>query len=174
MKVTSIEEYHPDFITTTCYEWKPILTEDRYKDIISDSLLFLANQNRIKVHAFVIMSNHFHLIWQIQKGNKREDVQRDFLKFTAYQLLKKLKEENTVLLEELLVNLKDRKHQVWQRNSLSIELRSEHVYQQKLEYIHNNPVKAGLCLLPEEYKYSSAKLYELNENDWIFLTHGDV
>jgi hypothetical protein len=48
------------------------------------------------------------------------------------------------------------------------------VYQQKLEYIHNNPVKAGLCLLPEEYKYSSAKFYELNENDWIFLTHGDV
>ncbi len=173
MKTEPIEEYNPDFITTTCYEWKHVLKEDSYKDIITDSLSFLVKANRIKVYAFVMMSNHFHLIWQIQKGNKREDVQRDFLKFTAQQLLKIIRKENAILLEQLLVNLKDRKHQIWQRNSLSIELRSKKVFQQKLEYIHHNPVKAGLCILPEEYKYSSARFYELNINEWNFLSHYD-
>ncbi len=173
MNTEQTPEYYPDFLTTTCYEWKHVLIEDSYKDIIMDSLSFLVKEKRIKVHAFVIMSNHFHLIWKIQKGNKREDVQRDFLKYTSHQLLKKIRKENTFLLQELFVNLKDRKHQVWQRNSLNIELRSKNVFKQKLEYIHNNPVKARLCLLPEEYKYSSAKFYELNINDWNFLTHYD-
>ncbi len=173
MNTEPIEEYYPDFITTACYDWKHVLKEDSYKDIITDSLSFLVKKNRIKVHAFVIMSNHFHLIWQIQKGNKREGVQRDFLKFTAQQLLKIIRKENAILLQELLVNLKDRKHQIWQRNSLSVELRSKKVFQQKLAYIHHNPVKAGLCILPEEYKYSSARFYELNINEWNFLSHYD-
>ena len=171
MNNETIEEYHPDFITITCYKWIHILNKDANKEIITNSLSFLVQTKRIEVYAFVIMNNHFHLIWQIQKGNKREDVQRDFLKFTSQQLLNRIKKENSILLKELLVNLKDRKYQVWQRNSLSIELRSEQVYQQKLNYIHNNPVKAGLCELPEEYKYSSAKFYELNINDWNFLSN---
>jgi putative transposase len=45
------------------------------------------------------------------------------------------------------------------------------VFKQKLEYVHANPVKAGLCTLPEEYYYSSARFYELNECAWDFLTH---
>ena len=173
MNIEPLEEYYPDFITTTCYEWKHVLKEDNGKKVITDSLSFLVNANRIKVYAFVMMGNHIHLIWQIQSGNKREDVQRDFLKFTAQQLLKRIRKENAILLQELLVNLKDRKYQVWQRDSLSVELRSKKVFQQKLAYIHHNPVKAGLCILPEEYKYSSAKFYELNINDWDFLSHYD-
>ncbi len=173
MNIEQKQDYYPEFITITCYEWKHILKEDNYKDIITDSLAFLVKTDRIKVHAFVIMSNHLHLIWQIQKGNKREEVQRDFLKFTSQQLLKRLRYENANLLQELVVNLKDRKYQVWQRNSLSIELRSKNVYNQKLNYIHNNPVKAGMCILEEEYKYSSAKFYLKNEKDWDFLKHGD-
>ncbi|GAB4128239.1 MAG: hypothetical protein OHK0045_15290 [Raineya sp.] len=42
----------------------------------------------------------------------------------------------------------------WERNPLSIELRSQEAFQQKLNYIHNNPLKANTCVLPEEYKYS--------------------
>jgi hypothetical protein len=58
-------------------------------------------------------------------------------------------------LEALLVEAKDRKYQVWERNSLSIALWSGKVFAQKLEYIHNNPVKAGLCACAEDYKYSA-------------------
>lgn len=68
---------------------------------------------------------------------------------------------------------KGRKYQFWQRNSLCIELRSENVYNQKLDYIHNNPVKAGMCILAEDYKYSSARYYIINEKNWSFLADAD-
>ncbi|MDX2195300.1 MAG: transposase, partial [Cytophagales bacterium] len=66
---------------------------------------------------------------------------------------------------------KDRKYQIWERNPLSIELRTKEVSEQKLDYIHLNPVKAGICHSSIEYKYSSAKFYELNQEEWDFLTY---
>jgi putative transposase len=80
-------------------------------------------------------------------------------------------EGKSELLGELLVNAKDRKYQVWERNSLSVPLWTPKVFEQKLDYIHNNPVQAGLCKFPEDYNYSSAQFYERNEKDWVFLTH---
>lgn len=111
------------------------------------------------------------MIWQMVGENKRDDVQRDFLKFTGQQILKLLRNAQSPLLTELLVEAKDRKHQVWERNSLGIDLKSSKVTKQKLDYIHNNPVKAGLCQFPEDYKYSSARFYLLNEANWDFLKH---
>ena len=164
---------HPDYITITCLEWKYILKEDRFKDIVIDSLSFLVREERVSVYAFVMMSNHFHLVWQMQGDNKRESVQRDFLRFTAQQVIKILQRENLPMLEELRVNAKDRKYQVWERNSLSIPLWSEKAIWQKIRYIHENPVRAGLCKKPEEYRYSSALYYYLGECNWNFLTHID-
>ncbi|MBX2966857.1 MAG: transposase [Cyclobacteriaceae bacterium] len=164
---------HPDFITTTCLEWKPVLHDDRFKDIITESLRFLSNENRIVVYGFVIMNNHFHLIWQIRGDHTRDGVQRDFLKYTGQQILKHLRNGSSPLLQALLVNAKDRKHQVWERNSLSVPLWTSNVIWQKLNYIHNNPVRAGLCENPWDYKYSSARFYLKHEKDWDFLVHID-
>jgi len=164
---------HAEFLTVTCLEWKPILEEDRFKNIIIDSLCFLTKANRIMVYAFVIMNNHFHLIWQIAGDHKQDQVQRDFLKFTSQQILKILRNENSPRLHELLVQAKDRKYQVWERNSLGIPVWSGEVIWQKLDYIHNNPVKAGLCKYPEDYKYSSAKFYYSSHKNWEFLIHCD-
>jgi putative transposase len=164
---------YAEFITVTCLEWKPVLHEDRFKDIIMDSLSFLTKSKRVTVYAFVIMSNHFHMIWQMVGDHKREDVQRDFLKFTGQQILKILRTENSRMQDELLVHAKDRKRQVWERNSLGIPLWSDAVMWQKLDYIHNNPVKAGLCKNPEDYKYSSAGFYCKGDKCWDFLMHCD-
>jgi putative transposase len=163
--------YYPEFITVTANDWLPVLAQESHKQIILDSLRFLVNAQRVKLTAFVLMDTHFHLIWQVLGDHNREDVQRDFLRFTSQQLLKNFRNENAALLSKLVVNKTDRKYQVWQRNSLSVELRTTGVFNQKLEYIHANPVKAGLCQLPEHYRYSSARFYELNTNDWNFLTH---
>ncbi len=167
------EEHFPEFITVTCYEWLPLISASTEKEIILQSLQFLTEQNKINVYAFVLMDNHFHLIWRIRQGFKRADVQRDFLHFTAKEILKNLKIKDDELVQKIEVNLKDRKYQVWQRNSLSIGLRRKKVYEQKLNYIHNNPVKTGLCVLGEDYKYSSAKYYRLNEKNWDFLINVD-
>ena len=175
MKTDKIQhsKYHPEFITITCLEWKPVLKDDRFKDIIIESLTFLSKVNRITVYAFVIMQNHFHMIWQIMGEHKREEVQRDFLKFTSQQILKILRNEKSPMLNQLLVSAKDRKYQVWERNSLSIPLWSDKVFWQKLRYIHRNPVKAELCEHEEDYKYSSARFYSMAERHWDFLVHCD-
>ena len=166
-------KHHAEFITITCLEWRHLLKEDRFKDIITDSLAFLKTANRITVYAFVIMSNHMHIIWQIMGDHKREDVQRDLLKFTGQQILKVLRNEKARVQEKILVNAKDRKYQVWERNSLSIPILSEDVIWQKIEYIHDNPVRARMCDLPEEYKYSSASFYVNGERLWDFLVRWD-
>ena len=143
MKDVAYSSRYADFITITCLEWKPLLEQDRFKEIIVASMSFLTKANRVSIYAFVIMPNHLHLIWQIMGDHKREDVQRDFLKFTSQQILKVLRNERSAIQDELLVHAKDRKRQIWERNSLSIPLWSDKVMWQKLEYIHYNPVKAG-------------------------------
>ena len=167
----TFNNYHSDFYTATILEWKPLLQDDKFKDIITSSLEFLTSQKRIALYAFVIMNNHIHVIWQVSDEFKPEMVQQSFMKYTAQMMLKELRNNHPQLLEAFKVNAKDRMHQVWERNSLSVSLWSRKIFLQKLDYIHNNPVRAGLCALPEEYKYSSASFYINADKRWNFLTH---
>lgn len=93
------------------------------------------------------------------------------MKYTAQQLKRSLKTNNEEFLEEFKVNKYDREYQIWKRDSLSIELFTEDVFLQKLEYIHNNPGNAGLCKYPEEYKYSSAQFYQSGVDEFGIITH---
>lgn len=162
---------YPTFFTATCNNWLHLLQDVQCKDIILNSLSFLVEKQRIRVFGFVIMNNHLHMIWQILGDHKPEDVQRDFLKYTGQQIKFYLQKNNPELLEKCRVNAKDRQYQIWKRNALSIEIFSEAVMVQKLNYIHLNPVRAGLVLLPEDYLYSSAAFYELQLERFSFLSH---
>jgi len=165
-----ITEY-PHFFTATNLEWKRLLSYDKYKDIIIESMRFMVKDKRVIIYGFVIMDNHIHVIWQLQAGKKRDDVQRDFLKYTAQQIKKDMMKEHPEELKEFLVTAKDRKYQFWERNPLSIEIWSEKVLLEKLKYIHENPVRAGLCQYADDYKYSSALFYKFGKDNWGFLTH---
>ena len=160
--------YRIFFTTTRCFDWKPLLVQDEYKDIIIDSLRYLVLHNRASIFGFVIMTHHLHLLWKVNEPLK--DIQRDFLKFTAQQILKKLRNEDTQQLMELWVELRDRKFQVWARHSLSVPIWSPFVWKQKLGYIHANPVRAGLCRRQVDYQYSSASTYMKSRPDWDFIT----
>src|SRR6267154_665694 len=85
-----MSKYHPDFVTVTCLNWIPVLASREHKEIVINSLRFLVKEGRVRVSAFVLMDTHFHLIWQVMGEHKRENVQRDFLRFTAQQMLKNL------------------------------------------------------------------------------------
>ena len=148
-----------------------MLKPDKFKDIIISSLKFLTADHRVLLYAFVIMDNHIHLVWQISDAYKPHEVQQSFMKYTAQMMLKELRNNHKNVLTLFEVNSKDRKHQIWERNPLSVSLFNRNVLLQKLEYIHNNPVKAGLCVLPEEYKYSSASFYFRGDKRWDFITH---
>src|SRR6478735_668519 len=130
--MAGLTESYPQFFTATILEWKPLLAEDRYKEIIIESRRFLVQHKRVIVYGFVIMPNHIHLIWQIVAGHKREDVQRDFLKFTAQKMRFDLLDNDPELLQTFAVDAKDRRCQFWERNALSIDLYSHKTFLQKL------------------------------------------
>jgi putative transposase len=166
-------DYHPQFFTATILQWKLLLKDDSFKDIIINSLSYLKAEGSIKIYAFVIMPNHIHSIWQIQDGYKQSNIQLRFLKFTAQQFKFRLIDTANPLLQAFKVNAKDRAYQFWERNPLSIDLWTPDVFMQKLDYIHNNPLqhKWQLADFAENYKYSSARFYETGYDEFNLITH---
>jgi REP element-mobilizing transposase RayT len=161
----------PQFFTASIYKRKFLLKDDAYKDIIIECLQFLVAKNRIELSAFTIMSNHVHLIWQPLETFSLAQIQTSFMTYTSKAIKNKLSHENLPLLEQLRVNKFDRTYQIWKREPLSIELFTEKVFLQKLAYIHENPVSAGLVHFGEMYKYSSAKFYMDGFDEFKILTH---
>ena len=150
------------FFTATIQEWKHLLKEDQYKNVIVDSLRFLVLQ-------YCGMPNHLHIIWQAKGNNNLQKIQNSFIKHTSKEFKKLLEKDNNLQAYE--VNAIDRKYNFWQRDSLNIELFTASVFHQKLTYMHNNPVKANLCNLPEDYYYSSALFYEKGIDHFGFIIH---
>ena len=161
------------FFTATNLKWIKLLEDDDHKNIVINSLQFLSDNKRIKVIGFVIMPNHIHIIWQIVSPHKNADVQRDFLKYTAQQIKFNLIKKDSILLDDIVVNAKDRRYQLWERNPLWFELDNTVTLLQKLNYIHANPLQEKwlLAISEEDYLFSSAKFYKLENRNFNFLVH---
>lgn len=146
---------------------------DEAKQIIIEALKFRIAKRQFKICAFVIIPNHMHLIWRIAAGLQREAVQRDFLKFTAKELLAYLQKMHVALIDKSKVDAADRSFQVWKRDSMNIDLYPEKLFQQKQAYIHANPCqpKWQLVQTPADYAFSFAAFYETNNDRFDFLTH---
>ena len=157
------------FFTATIHQWKWLLEPDENKALVVDYLRELSQKELIKIYAFVLMPNHVHFIWQQLNKNGKETAQGSFLKYTAHELLKKLK--ITGESKQYEINAANKKHEIWQRDSLSIEVYSRAVAKQKLEYIHFNPVSGVWQLSKDDlnYHYSSARFYESGIDDFGFL-----
>jgi putative transposase len=133
----------PQFFTATIQNWKQLLKDDEYKNIITKCLKFLVYEKRIELNAFVIMSNHVHIIWQPLQQFTLAQIQTSFMTQTAKAIKKKLAVEKADVLELLRVNKYDRTYQVWKREPLSIEQFTEKTFLQKLEYITVRTASAG-------------------------------
>lgn len=159
------------FFTSTILNWQHLLKPDKYKDIIINSLKYLIQNKKIRLFAFVIMPNHIHLVWKAEDKYRYSDIIRDFKKFTAQAIKLDLKTHHPMVLERFKTNGRDREYQIWERESLSIELISTHVCEQKINYIHANPLsfKWKLAINPQDYKYSSAKFYYDNIDEFGIL-----
>jgi len=168
MKQQYAQEW-PRFFTATIQNWKHLLKDDKYKNIIVDSLKFLVKEGNVTINGFVIMPNHLHVIWQAKGNNDLQKIQNSFIKHTSKEFKKLLEKDNNLQAYE--VNAIDRKYNFWQRDSLNIELFTAVVFQQKLNYMHYNPVKANLCNLPEDYHFSSAFFYEKGIDHFSFIDH---
>ena len=72
---TSYPENWPQFFTATIQNWKHLLADEKYKAVVINCLKFLVENNKVQINAFVIMSNHIHIIWQATAGNTLADIQ---------------------------------------------------------------------------------------------------
>ncbi len=161
------------FFTSTIHNWIPLLKEEGFKEIIISSLNYLKSKNLIRIYGFVIMPNHIHLMWELLEMNGKESPHSSFLKFTGHQFLQKLKKEDGKLLDQFKVDIVNKKHCFWQRDSLPVEVHSPKIIFQKLEYLHANPCRGKWMLAnsPLEYGYSSYEFYENGKDKFGFLTH---
>ena len=137
----------PHFVTLTVLHWIPVFTRPQTVDILLESLRFLMKEG-LKVHAYVILENHLHLIVQSSQLNK--DMAR-FKSFTAKKLLAYLKQNRIkTILEQLAFYKKahktDRQYQFWQEGIHPELIQNETMMLQKIEYIHYNPVKRVMLI----------------------------
>lgn len=156
------------FLTFTVVEWLDVFTRPLYKDIVIDSLRYCQQHKGLELFAYCLMTNHLHLIARATDGHELSDIVRDFKKFTARRVFDAIctnpQESRRQWLEWTLrkqgeFNPKNIHIQLWQPRSHGVELKTEAITRQKLEYIHQNPVRAGICYCVEDYVYCSASFY---------------
>jgi hypothetical protein len=139
----------------------PSLTRPELVQIVLDSWRFLHDRGRLALLGYVILENHLHFI--ASAGDHSKDV-GDFMTFTARAILDALmcRGERDLLAEfhaRKLAHRTDRRFQFWQEGSHPKEISTEVMLRQKLQYIHDNPVRRGYVDLPEHWRYSSARNY---------------
>jgi REP element-mobilizing transposase RayT len=167
------------FITATVVDWVDVFSRKAYRDCIIESLDFCIKNKGMILYGFVIMSNHIHLIIQSDK-NKLSDLIRDFKKFTAKTILHKIETEPESRADWMLKRFefackshsRNEKYQFWQYGNHPEEIFSEKFFWSKLDYIHLNPVRAGIVENASHYLYSSASNY-VNDNGIITITKVD-
>lgn len=146
------------FVTATVAQWADVFTRPVYNEILLDSIRFAQEHRGLRVYAWVIMSNHFHAILSCDEGFELSNVLRDMKKFTATQITKAIRENPSESRKSWLLWLLHKEGSVhfWQAGNHPELVWSQKFLLQKIDYIHNNPVKAGIVRRAEDYLYSSA------------------
>jgi putative transposase len=133
----------------------------------------MCDENRIMLYAFVIMPNHIHLVLSIQENESKKSIQLNLLKFTAQFLIKSLiHEDQHHELNNYQTSLKDRIYNIWKRRPKWIHIDNTIILEQKIDYVHNNPLqeKWQLVNAPELYEWSSASFYVCEDKRFSFIT----
>jgi len=159
------------FYTATIQRWKTIIKDFNLEPVITQSLSFLYQKQSVKVYGFVIMPNHIHIIWELLQNNGKESPASSFMKFTAHEFQRILSETSPATLREYAVEWHSRKYNFWHPKADWFLLNQSATIEQKLNYIHLNPMRGKWSLVsnPSEYYYSSCRLYECGIKDFDFL-----
>lgn len=155
------------FITSTVTNWVDIFTREYYREIIVDSLNYCITHKGLTIYSWVVMSNHIHLVCQVDGPLGMSGFLRDFKKFTSKAIVKAIHEIPESRRDWILNNFafevlktgRAREFKLWQDGNHAIEIDASIDIWQKIYYTHNNPVKAGIVDHPEAYLYSSARDY---------------
>lgn len=151
------------FFITTCIHRKIRLLEiGNGMDIVIDNLKYYTEKYDVKILGYVLMPNHIHLLLHFGDSKLRSSFMRDFKKYSSVQFRNQLGFVEPGILEKFNFSKGKQKFKIWADSFDESFIDSRDKFEQKLEYIHNNPLQAHWNLVdsPEKYKFSSAMFYE--------------
>jgi putative transposase len=163
--------HNPDgiyFVSFSVVDWMDPFVRAIYKHILIDSIKYCQKEKGLLIHAWCIMPSHVHLIISRKGELKLEDILRDMKKFTAYKILGAIMDNHKESRREWMLekcanhgklNPNNSKYQFWQQDNHPVELSTNEMLEQRLDYVHNNPVEEEFVEYAEEYLYSSARDY---------------
>jgi REP element-mobilizing transposase RayT len=167
------EKAYAYFVTCTIVEWLPVFSRDEYRQIALDSLAHMRQHKNVQLNAFVVMPTHLHAVIFPNEGTILSDVLRDFKRFTSRAISSKAIELNDSHFLETFAAAREQNRaqdvsqfQVWQEGSHPEAIYTLTFAKQKIDYIHRNPVKAGLAISPETWQYSSARAYLVGDETY--------
>jgi len=164
-RITTPDELY--FVTLTTVGWVDVFTRNDYKNILVENLAYCQLNENLEIYSYVIMSNHIHMICRRQDKDLNELLGR-FKSYSAKQIIKAIENNPQESRKEWLLylfnyfakaNNQYSKNHFWQYTNHPVLLYSNDVIKQKMDYIHSNPVRAGLVNEPENYIYSSANIF---------------
>jgi len=155
------------FLTFTVTDWIDIFIRNEYKFQIVDSLNYCVENKGLTIFSWCLMSNHIHLVCRADEGSRLSDIIRDFKKFTSKAIVKSINEIPESRKEWMLYRFefagkfdnRIKKYKFWQDTNHAILLDTNEMIDQRINYTHENPVRALIVAKPHEYLFSSARDY---------------
>ncbi len=160
------------FVTFQVVGWVDIFSRQVYRDIIIESLTFCQKHNGLVIYGYVIMTNHIHLIVRSEISTLSNTI-RDFKRFTSRSIMKSVDENGAESRKEWMriifayhakYNKCSGDKQFWTHENHAVQLDTNEMIDSRLNYIHENPVRAGWVTEAEHYLYSSARNYASMES----------
>lgn len=158
----------PHFITFAVVNWIDVFSRECYREIVVESLKFCIAEKGLNLNAWIIMSNHVHLIASAKEGFELTAIIRDLKKYTAKMVISEIENNQQESRKDWMLwmfkragarNSNNKVYQFWQQDNHPIELSTNKMIEQRLNYLHENPVTSGLVTEAQYYKYSSATGY---------------
>ncbi|NQT23950.1 transposase [candidate division KSB1 bacterium] len=169
----SPEETSFYYSTCTIVAWLPVFQSEPYFQIIINSLNYCRANKGLLLLGFIIMPTHMHMVTSNHSDTILSEIMRDFRAYTSRKIRKQLeldgRESFLKVFENSARNLPKQQYRIWQEDYHPVALYSEDWFHQKMNYMHDNPVRIGFVDLPEHWKYSSARNWILDDDRLISI-----
>jgi putative transposase len=156
------------FLTLTVIDWIDVFTRKEYKLEVVDGLNYCIENKSLELYAWCLMSNHLHRLCRAKEPARLSDIMRDFKRHVAQRILESLETESIESRAHWILNQfkfrgnispRVKNYRFWVDGFHPIEIVSAKFFEQKLHYIHQNPVRAMIIEEEQHYLFSSARDY---------------
>jgi putative transposase len=172
-KNSNLNQQDCSYLTFNTVDWIDVFIRPTYKQIIVDALNYCIGNKKFTVYAWCLMTNHLHLLARAHDGSGLSMIEKEFKRLTTTKILEAIDIEPDLRRKWMLQRFEHfsqslkriEKFQLWQSctNPSFIDFKQVYRLQERVLYIHENPVRDGIVASPEHYLYSSAGDYTGNK-----------